>query len=518
MILSLSIWLRFSAEGVLSWSQKPFMYFRPEAFASVISVSMPYSADLFQSINPRTGKPLVGSARFDLHGGFDAQGKTNEALDQILTQSQDSFHLWQASTVEQKVRFCRKAAQLREERREELAMMASLEMGKNRLEALAEVDKCAGLCLYYASSIGEWLKPRLVKMETAHASVHIQALGVILGIMPWNFPFWQTARFCIPAICAGNVGLLKHASNVPQCAEAFCKLINEAAGQLLLQNLRLSRADTQQLIADRKIAGVSLTGSTAAGRAVAAAAGQALKPSVLELGGSDAYLVLEDADVDNSLEACFAGRRLNSGQSCISAKRLIVVNSIYDQFQERLIEKLEKLRFAGIDPKEDQPGDLAPMAREDLRDQLHNQVQRSIDAGARLLIGGQIPNAEGFYYPATLLGEVRPGMAAFDEELFGPVFVMIRARDETEALAWANQSEYGLGAAVFSKDLDRAERLARESLQAGSAFVNSFVFSDPKLPFGGIKDSGFGRELSKEGLLAFTNIKTVYVKSQRNQG
>ena len=183
-----------------------------------------------------------------------------------------------------------------------------------------------------------------------------------------------------------------------------------------------------------------------------------------------------------------------------------------------MIEKLEKLRFAGIDPKEDQPGDLAPMAREDLRDQLHDQVQRSIDAGARLLIGGQIPDTEGFYYPATLLGEVRPGMAAFDEELFGPVFVMIRAKDETEALVWANRSEYGLGAAVFSKDLDRAERLARESLQAGSAFVNSFVFSDPKLPFGGIKDSGFGRELSKEGLLAFTNIKTVYVKSQRNQG
>ena len=319
----------------------------------------------------------------------------------------------------------------------------------------------------------------------------------------------------VPALAAGNVALLKHASNVPHCAELLSALLNEAAGLRVVTNLRIGDAETSALIADDRVAGVSLTGSTRAGRAVGAAAGAALKPAVLELGGSDPYLILANADLDVAVGACFAGRRLNSGQSCISAKRLIVDASLAEAFTAALLKRIEGLRFATESDGPDDGGLLAPMAREDLRTELHRQVRESVTAGARLHSGGIVPEGPGWFYPATLLTEVRPGMPAFDEELFGPVFAVASARDEAEAIALANESAYGLGAAVFSRDLDRAERIARERLRAGAAFVNDFVRSDARLPFGGVGASGFGRELSEEGFRAFTNVKTVYVRHPR---
>jgi succinate-semialdehyde dehydrogenase/glutarate-semialdehyde dehydrogenase len=348
-------------------------------------------------------------------------------------------------------------------------------------------------------------------VDGGDAFVAFRPLGTVLAIMPWNFPFWQVLRFAAPALMAGNAALLKHAPSVQGCAEASENLFLRAgAPEGLFANLRISEARTEGVLRDPRVAAVTFTGSTRGGRAVAAIAGSELKKSVLELGGSDPYVVLEDADVEAAALTCVTSRLINGGQSCVSAKRFIVVAPLVERFTGRVVElmraKVPGDPLAGTDP------DLGPLARPDLRDALHDQVERTVAAGARLLLGGRIPERAGSWYPPTVLADVPEGSPAHAEETFGPVAAVVPARDEDEAVRLANSSPYGLGAAVFTRDRARGERIAVERLQAGCCFVNDFVRSDPRLPFGGIKHSGYGRELAAFGIREFVNVKSVFVK------
>ena len=328
--------------------------------------------------------------------------------------------------------------------------------------------------------------------------------------MPWNFPFWQVFRFAIPSVIVGNGAILKHASNVQGCGLAMEASFLEAGfPDNLFQNISISGKRVSQLIQNSKISGVTITGSTPAGQSVAQAAGLALKKTVLELGGSDPYVILEDADIAKSIQSCINGRILNTGQSCISAKRLIVVEKIYDEFLNGIQNELTK-KIMG-DPNDDV--DIGPMVSVEARNDIHEQVQKSINEGAKLILGGFIPDISGAFYPITLLSEIKPGMTAFDEEIFGPVFSVIKANNEIHALELANHTSFGLGSAVFTQDLKKGEEIAKTKLNAGLCFVNDFVKSDPRLPFGGIKESGYGRELSIYGLMEFVNIKTVVIKN-----
>ncbi|PYQ21561.1 MAG: succinate-semialdehyde dehydrogenase, partial [Acidobacteria bacterium] len=340
--------------------------------------------------------------------------------------------------------------------------------------------------------------------------VVFEPLGVVLAVMPWNFPLWQVFRFAAPALMAGNPGLLKHASNVSGCALAIERVLHDAGiPPAVFRTLLVGSGRVASIIESAEVAAVTLTGSTPAGRAVGRAAGAALKKTVLELGGSDPYLVLEDADLDLAVESCVASRLINGGQSCIAAKRFIVVESVRKRFEELFVEKMRSKRMG--DPLEDGV-DLGPQARRDLRDELHGQVEKSVARGARVLLGAVLPAGKGAFYPPSVLADVAPGMPAYDEELFGPVAAIIGVPDEAEAVRVANDTPFGLGAAVFTRDLARGERIAHEELAAGSCFVNAFVKSDPRLPFGGIRESGYGRELSRFGIREFVNVKTIYVK------
>ena len=350
----------------------------------------------------------------------------------------------------------------------------------------------------------------MVKTDASKSYVSFQPLGVILAIMPWNFPYWQVFRAMAPAVMAGNVIVLKHASNVSGCALAIEKLIVKAgAPKGLLQTLLLPSSRVEGLIDDRRIAAVTLTGSTAAGSKVAEAAGRNLKKVVLELGGSDPYIILADANMDTAIEIAVRGRLVNSGQSCIAAKRFIAVKNIRKEFETKFTEQMKAATYG--DPM-DEKNRLGPMARTDLRNQLHQQVLKSIEKGARLLCGGFIPEGAGAYYPPTVLTNVKKGMPAYDEEMFGPVAAIIEAKDDKDAIRIANDTVYGLGGGIISKNTAKAEKLAANELQAGSCFVNDFVHSDQRLPFGGVKHSGYGRELGTFGIREFVNIKTVFIK------
>jgi len=452
-----------------------------------------------RTVNPTTGRVL---------GEHPELG--DDELRAIRTQAAEAFAAWRATTFAARAERLTAAAGALERRREALARLMALEMGKPLVQGRAEVDKCAWVCRHFAEHAERLLAPEPAATEATRSYVAFRPLGPILAVMPWNFPLWQVFRCAAPALMAGNVVLLKHASNVTGCALAIEQLLH-AAGvpPAAFRTLPVSAARVGGLIDAPEVAAVALTGGTPAGRAVAARAGAALKPTVLELGGSDPYLILEDADLDAAAAACAAARLLNAGQSCIAAKRFIVVEPVRERFTELLGERLRAAQLG--DPLADETT-VGPLAREDLRAELHGQVERSIRAGARLRLGGVVPDGPGWFYPPTLLDGVRPGMAAFDEETFGPLAAVVPAHDEPDAVRLANATPFGLGAAVFTRDAARGERLALEALEAGSCFVNDFVRSDPRLPFGGIKGSGWGRELGACGIRAFTNIKTVVVR------
>ncbi len=431
-------------------------------------------------------------------------------VERVLNAADAAQQEWRHTRFEERAKCLHKAGQVLRKSAEPYAELMATEMGKPLAQGKAEVEKCAWACDYYAEHAAAFLSPEVVATDASRSFVSFEPLGVVLAIMPWNFPFWQVFRFAAPALMAGNAGVLKHASNVFGCALAIEEIFRTAGfPKDLFRAVLVGSKRVKKIIQHPVVRAVALTGSTPAGKAVAAQAGALIKKTVLELGGSDPYVVLEDADLDPTVETCVNARLINSGQSCISAKRFIVVRPILRQFTDRYVALMRQKKSGR--PLE--PGiDLGPMARVDLRDQLHDQVQRSVAMGAKLLLGGTVPAGIGAFYPPTVLGDVKPGMPAYDEELFGPVAAIIEAQDEKDALRIANDTSFGLGAAVFTRDLARGERIAKEELQAGLCFVNTLVKSDPRLPFGGIKESGYGRELSSFGIREFVNIKTVLVK------
>jgi len=451
-----------------------------------------------QSINPANGEKLKEFPTWD-----------EATLERALAATAAATPGWQATTFAERAKILRAAAAELRANNDRYARLITLEMGKLLREAKAEIEKCALGCDFYAENAEEFLSDESIATDATKSYVAYQPLGTVLAIMPWNFPFWQVFRFAATALMAGNTAVLKHASNVPQCALAIEEIFHKAGlPKDVFRTLLITSKQVERVIADRRIHAVTLTGSDIAGRHVARAAGANLKKCVLELGGSDAFVVLDDADLGATAAGGCLGRMQNAGQSCIAAKRFILVDAIADEFLARFKEVLEALRPG--DPMKEETT-LAPLARADLRDELHQQIQDSIAAGAQPLLGCKPLPGPGAYYAASILDQVRPGMRAYDEEFFGPVAIVLRARDEADALRIANDSRFGLGASVWTGDPKRGEKFARQ-LNAGSCFVNGIVKSDPRLPFGGVKDSGYGRELSVHGIREFVNIKTVWIK------
>jgi succinate-semialdehyde dehydrogenase/glutarate-semialdehyde dehydrogenase len=451
-----------------------------------------------ESVNPASNKKLQEYTLL-----------TDEQVKQKLEQSEQVYKMWRKTTFNERSKLMFKAAEVLNANKKKYALMITREMGKTLFASQAEIEKCAWVCRYYAENAKLFLQDEKIKTDASSSYVTYQPLGVILAVMPWNFPFWQVFRFAAPALMAGNAAILKHASNVPGSA-AFIQEVFEKAGfpKWLFTNLWISSKQVEKIIENPVIKAVTLTGSEKAGAAVATQAAQNIKKAVLELGGSDAYIILEDADLDMAAQQCTESRLLNSGQSCIGAKRFIVVEQVYDEF----LRKFKKYMSEAVlgDP-ENEKTTMGPMARIDLRDELHEQVNKSVKKGAEVLMGGKIEDLTGAYYPPTILTNVKPGMPAYEEELFGPVASVIKVKDEEEAIHVANDTKFGLGSGVFTSDLSRGERIARFKLEAGSSFVNQYVKSDPRLPFGGIKTSGFGRELSHQGIKEFVNTKTIYI-------
>jgi succinate-semialdehyde dehydrogenase/glutarate-semialdehyde dehydrogenase len=454
---------------------------------------------VLQSVNPVTNEIV---ATYD--------ETPSPEIERLVDRADLAFGSWRRSTFGVRGASMRKAADLLEERTERFAALMALEMGKPLAQGRSEIEKCARACRHFADHAEEFLTSEPVDTEASRSYVAYRPLGVVLGVMPWNFPFWQVFRFAAPALMAGNACVLKHASNVSGCALAIGEIFRDAGfPEGLFGVLLVGSGSVARVLELPKVRAVSLTGSSAAGRAIASHAGRLIKKSVLELGGSDPYVVLEDADLDAAVEVCASARLVNGGQSCIAAKRFIVVEPVRDAFTRRFVARMGRARMG--DPTQDGV-DVGPLARRDLRDQLHAQVTESVRRGATVALGGEIPAGPGAFYPPTVLTEVRPGMPAFDEETFGPVAAIVHARTEAEAIQCANESPYGLGAAVFTRDAARGERIAADSFEAGACFVNAQVHSDPRLPFGGVKESGYGRELGVFGIREFVNIKSVYVR------
>jgi len=451
------------------------------------------------SINPATGKT---------NKTYDEM--TPQEVSEIINKADKAFQGWKKTSFTERSILMKKAAQALREDLEMHAKLMAEEMGKPITAGRAEAEKCAWVCDYYAENAENFLQPEMVETDASKSYVTFQPLGVILAVMPWNFPYWQVFRFAAPGLMAGNVGVLKHASNVPGCALAIENVFKKAGfPEYVFRTLLIGSRQVDAVIENPLVKAATLTGSTPAGRAVGKKAGEMLKKSVLELGGSDPYIILEDTNLEEAVKTCVTSRLINSGQSCIAAKRFIVVEPIRERFEQMYVKEMQT-RKMGDPMKEDT--EVGPQARHDLRDDLHRQVLESIKKGARCLVGGEIPEDKGAYYPPTVLTDVKKGMPAYDEELFGPVAAIIPVRDEDEAVAVANDSVFGLGAAVFTENVIRGEDIAADKLEAGCCFVNAFVKSDPRLPFGGIKESGYGRELSHYGIKEFVNIKSVYVK------
>ena len=428
-------------------------------------------------------------------------------VERILQTAAGAASSWAERSLDQRSVLLRAVAARLRVRKDDIAAMMSADMGKLRREALAEIEKSASACEYYADHAIDYLRDGMIATEAHRSYVTYEPLGCVFAVMPWNFPIWQVFRFLAPALMAGNVAVLKHATNVPRCADAIADVLREAGvPEGVFGVLHIDNAMAARVIADPRVKAVTLTGSERAGSAVASTAGKHLKKCVMELGGSDPFVVLDDADLDITVPAAVASRFGNAGQTCIAAKRFIVTPGIADAFVARFVEAASKLAVG--DPMDDATT-LAPMARADLRDEVHDQVQRSIAAGATLLLGGTLGQG-GSHYPATILDHVVPGMPAYREELFGPAASILRAADDDDAVRIANDTDFGLGASVWTRDKARGEAVARR-LQAGATFVNAIVRSDVRLPFGGTKTSGFGRELAEHGIHEFMNIKTVYV-------
>ena len=452
-----------------------------------------------RAINPASGKLIREYEGHDPKTARAAVAAANKA-----------FARWSSTDFPARAACLQTMAGLLRESAGEYARLMAEEMGKPITQGRAEIEKCAWVCEYYAEEGARILADEAIATDAGQSFVTFRPLGVVLAIMPWNFPFWQVIRFAAPTLMAGNTAVLKHASNVPGCALALEDLFRRAGFPSdVFRTVLVDSKVAQQLIKHRAVRAVTLTGSSAAGRAVGKQAGAHLRKTVLELGGSDPYVVLADADLDQAVETCVQSRLINSGQSCIAAKRFIVVDAVREEFTRRFVERMARARVG--DPLE-AGTEVGPQARRDLRDMLHEQVERSVADGAEVLLGGSPPAGDGAFYPPTVLAEVTKGMAAFDEELFGPVAAIVPARDEKAAIRAANDGPYGLGAAVFTRDEARGRRIAATALEAGSCFVNGLVKSDPRLPFGGIKSSGYGRELGGWGIREFVNVKTVWIR------
>jgi succinate-semialdehyde dehydrogenase/glutarate-semialdehyde dehydrogenase len=465
------------------------------------------AAPTFQTVNPATGQP-----------GRSYTGHTPQQAADIIGQAHAAQAGWRRTGFAERAAAMRQAAAVIRGNSDRYAKLMTEEMGKTLRDGRDELEKCAWSCEFYAEHAEGFLARRPQDMSghnpgagpAPKAFVTYNPLGVVLAIMPWNFPFWQAMRFAAPNLMAGNGGVLKHASNVPGCALALEEIFREAGfPEHLFRTVLIGSKEIRPLIEDPRIAAVTLTGSVGAGKSVAAIAGGVLKKAVLELGGADAYIVLEDADLAAAAKVCAAGRMVNGGQSCIAAKRFIVVESVREAFEQVMVEAMRAFAFgdpASVDTR------FGPLESVAARDAIAEQVQKSVAGGARILLGGTIPDQPGAWYPATVLTDVRAGQPAHDDEVFGPVAAIISARDEADAIRIANDSEFGLGSAVMTRDLERGERIAAEALDAGMAFVNANVRSDPRLPFGGVKHSGYGREVSDFGIREFCNIKTVLVQ------
>lgn len=450
------------------------------------------------SINPATGKKIKS---YTAH--------SDKQIDRKINQAHKNFLEWKTTNFSQRSKAMRQAGKILLKNKNIYARLMANEMGKPLPEGVAEVEKCAFVCNFYAANAAGFLKTERIDTDAIKSYVTFEPLGVILAIMPWNFPFWQVFRFLAPGLMAGNGAVLKHASNVSGCALAIENIIKDAGFPAGLFNaLLVEGKDTDKVIEHPLVKAVTLTGSVEAGKKVAAKAGSLIKKTVLELGGSDPYVILEDADIEKAAETCVKSRLINNGESCIAAKRFIVVKAVEKEFTDKFVAKMQAKKMGS--PLEAET-DIGPQARTDLRDQLHQQVLDSIKKGAKCLTGGEIPDGPGAYYPPTVLNKVKKGQPAYDEELFGPVAAIISAKDEAEAIRIANDSSFGLGAAVFTKNKLKGELIAAKELQAGSCFVNALVKSDPRLPFGGINESGYGRELGPFGIKEFVNIKTVYI-------
>src|SRR5262245_36177405 len=451
------------------------------------------------SVNPATGSEIKT---------YDEM--TPEQAAAAIVDADRAWQRWRKRSFDERAVPMKQAAGILRARKDELARLMAEEMGKPLKQGVAEAEKCAWACEYYADTAAAHLASETAKTDASKSYVAFEPLGVVLAVMPWNFPFWQVFRFAAPALMAGNTGVLKHAPNVPGCALAIEEVFRKAGfPDHAFRTLLIGSKHVEAVIEHPLVTAVTLTGSTPAGKAVASKAGAMIKKTVLELGGSDAYVVLEDADLDATVTACVASRLINAGQSCIAAKRFVVVEALRRPFEEAFVTHMRQARVG--DPL-DEHTQVGPLARHDLRADLHHQVQVSLAKGATCLLGGVLPDGEGAYYPPTVLTQVTKGMPAYDDELFGPVAAIIAVPDEQAAIRVANDSVFGLGAAVFTQDIARGERIAAHELAAGCCFVNAFVKSDPRLPFGGIKESGYGRELSSYGIKEFVNIKTVFVR------
>lgn len=451
------------------------------------------------SINPANGSEIQ-----------TYQQLSEEQVANKINETHEAWLLWRKTDITERSILLNKLAEVLQSRKDELARLMAMEMGKPIKQGVTEIEKCAAVCTYYADNAATFLKDQLIATDASKSYITYQPIGVVLAIMPWNFPFWQVFRFLAPALAAGNCGVLKHASNVPGCALVIEEMVQQAGFPAhVFTTLLAGSSQVDAMIENPLIKAVTLTGSNQAGIHVAQKAGSLIKKTVLELGGSDAYIILADADLELAATTCTDSRLINSGQSCIAAKRFIVVETVAEKFTQLMLQKMSA-KVMGDPLKPDT--DVGPQARIDLRDELHQQVQRTVRAGAQCILGGEVPAGNNAFYPPTILTLVTKGMPAFDEEMFGPVAAIITAKDEDDAIALANNSIFGLGGAVFTKDADRGEHIAATQLEAGSCFVNAMVKSDPRMPFGGIKQSGYGRELGLIGMHEFVNIKTVYVR------